>query len=560
MKNRIITFLLTSCLCLTLLIPCVSASDTTAKTIAQSYKTILNSAQLYKYASQNAVAFYDLNNDAVPEMFLLIGNESSIPEIQAWSVQDGAVKKVGTLQVFLASGGFSLYINKDGKLVLYSTWDNDTASKQKTQQFSYSDGNLVITETVELIREWDYNNYKVVNGTLERGPYIMTCTVNGEKVSNSQAQSRYDSIGSDVVTVLIGDGYISGDKYDLSGISKGSALNYLDGIDAFFDVSADQYYASPVKWAIENGITNGTGQYSFSPASTCTRAQILTFLWRAAGSPEPTRSNPFSDVKPNAYYYKSATWAAEHGMVSGSIFDAATPCTRSATVTYIWQYAGSPASSKSTFGDVPESAAYSQAVAWAVNNGVTDGTGNNKFSPDNICSRGQIVTFLYRARDIKPASISEASWSSAYREFLFNKTFLKNGQVYQDEVSYIVSLYDMDSDGTPELKIDNGASGRSTRCAYLYTYSGGNISYLGIGPTDAFYDTDGSAGIYGYYQISGYEVHCTLYTKDGLTVKNADKGWYTSENWPNNLTRMYGASLENIRDMGWETFVSKAGY
>lgn len=168
--------------------------------------------------------------------------------------------------------------------------------------------------------------------------------------------------------------------------------------NSFTDVKSSDYFADAVQWAVEKNITSGTSATTFSPNSTCTNAQILAFLYRANGSPEPTISNPFADVKATDYYYKAALWAAEKGMVSGSTFGASTPCTRAATVEYIWKAAGSPAASyDGKFDDVPASADYAQAVAWALENGVTSGTSKTTFGPTSTCTRGQIVTFLYRA-------------------------------------------------------------------------------------------------------------------------------------------------------------------
>lgn len=164
----------------------------------------------------------------------------------------------------------------------------------------------------------------------------------------------------------------------------------------FTDVPDDAYYAAPVRWAVENGITAGTTQNTFSPGQTCTTAQILTFLWRAYGQPEPKIQNPFTDIVQNNYYYKAALWAYEMGLVGGSTFNGNNPCTRSATMTYFWKLSGSPKTGSNVFVDVPNTASYAQAVAWAVEQGVTSGTGNNMFSPDDICTRGQIVSFLYR--------------------------------------------------------------------------------------------------------------------------------------------------------------------
>lgn len=167
----------------------------------------------------------------------------------------------------------------------------------------------------------------------------------------------------------------------------------------FADVSPDAYYAVPVAWAVEKEITSGTSDTTFSPNQDCTNAQILTFLWRACGKPAPEIDNPFTNSIPDAYM-QAAVWAYEQGMVSGSTFDTNQPCTRAMAVTYLWQAAGSPAvEEKGIFADVPAGADYAQAVAWAVDNGVTSGTSNSTFSPDNVCSRGQIVTFLYRAME-----------------------------------------------------------------------------------------------------------------------------------------------------------------
>ena len=169
-----------------------------------------------------------------------------------------------------------------------------------------------------------------------------------------------------------------------------------DAVGGFGDVKGSDYFANPVLWAVEKGITAGTSATTFSPNQNCTVAQILTFLWRANGSPKPTGNNPFSDVKSGDYYADAATWAYEKGMVSGGIFGGNTPCTRSMAVTYMWKAAGSPSAKEAGFTDVLVGAEYAQAVAWAVEQGVTAGTSATTFSPDSVCTRGQIVTFLYR--------------------------------------------------------------------------------------------------------------------------------------------------------------------
>ena len=169
----------------------------------------------------------------------------------------------------------------------------------------------------------------------------------------------------------------------------------------FTDVPEGAYFYDAVKWAVEEGITSGTAETTFSPYGSCTRAQVVTFLWRAAGCPEPETSvNPFRDVSKNAYYYNAVLWASESGITAGTTgttFSPNTPVTRAQTVTFLWRWEGFPESDSSGgFADVPTNAYYADAVAWAVNCGITYGTSAKKFSPHQICNRAQIVTFLYR--------------------------------------------------------------------------------------------------------------------------------------------------------------------
>ncbi len=171
-------------------------------------------------------------------------------------------------------------------------------------------------------------------------------------------------------------------------------------VGSFVDVDTSDYFAGPVLWAVENGITTGTTESTFSPDDKCTTAQILTFLWRAVGSPEPVEDNPFSDVPDDPdekiFYVKPAIWASEKGMVNGTLFRPNEPCTRSETVKYLWILAGKPEAPASQFKDVSATADYCQAVAWAVEQGVTTGTSSETFTPSGTCTRAQIVTFLWR--------------------------------------------------------------------------------------------------------------------------------------------------------------------
>ena len=171
---------------------------------------------------------------------------------------------------------------------------------------------------------------------------------------------------------------------------------------SFRDVAQNAYYYDAVQWAVEKGITEGTSATTFSPDASCTRAQMVTFLWRAAGSPAPkSAANPFKDVSTNDYYYSAVLWAVENGITSGTSADTFAPnatVTRGQTVTFLYRAAGSPAVSGGSFSDVAADAYYANAVAWASQHNITSGVGNGNFAPNADCTRAQIVTLLYRAQ------------------------------------------------------------------------------------------------------------------------------------------------------------------
>ena len=168
----------------------------------------------------------------------------------------------------------------------------------------------------------------------------------------------------------------------------------------FADVSTSAYYYDAVKWAVENGVTDGLSATTFGPYESCTRAQIVTFLWRAAGSPEPKAMSSFSDVPASAYYAKAVDWAVENGITNGLTETTFAPdaiCTRGQSVTFLYRALKGTASGSTNFTDVKSDAFYADAINWAVKNDVTNGTSATTFSPNADCTRAEIVTFLYRA-------------------------------------------------------------------------------------------------------------------------------------------------------------------
>ena len=196
------------------------------------------------------------------------------------------------------------------------------------------------------------------------------------------------------------------------GVTEGEALGHdwkgtsCQRCDAkrenpFTDVPEDSFYIDPVLWAVEKGITTGATETLFNPEGDCLRGHVVTFLWRAAGSPEPTSTyNPFSDVTENDFFYKAVLWAVEKGITNGTSATEFSPykeCNRAQVVTFLWRSQGSPDSTAEvTFTDVEEGQFYTTAVAWAVENGITNGMGDGTFGVEGVCNRAQVVTFLYR--------------------------------------------------------------------------------------------------------------------------------------------------------------------
>ncbi|WP_409967220.1 S-layer homology domain-containing protein [Bengtsoniella intestinalis] len=209
------------------------------------------------------------------------------------------------------------------------------------------------------------------------------------------------SSGREVTVTDNGDGTYS---YKQPGASVTVTVTFVesDGADSdfFTDVDEDAYYYDAIKWAVENDITNGTTDTTFSPDATCTRAQAVTLLWKAYGSPVVDYVNPFTDVDADSYYYEAVLWAVSEGITSGTsdtTFSPNADCTRGQIVTFLYRAAGEPeVSSDSTFADVNNDSYCYDAVLWAVSEGITNGTSDTTFSPNTNCTRGQIVTFLYR--------------------------------------------------------------------------------------------------------------------------------------------------------------------
>ena len=287
----------------------------------------------------------------------------------------------------------------------------------KTDRFN-GEGNRDLSEEYQ----WTY----FMDGKLNKQEYVFELPNedgSGFELHEKNATINYNSAGR--VSSVDADGVRFVYSYDEAGNNTGIAVTGDDILGdytitftyepietqpvtppasgGFTDVPADAYYADAVAWAVEKGITTGTSATTFSPGATCTRAQVVTFLWRALGEPEAMNgADLFTDVSPDAYYFDAVLWALDNGVTSGTgegKFSPNEPCTRGQVATFLWRALGKPEvkNQVQSFFDVSPDSYCAQAVQWALDSGVTTGTGDGKFSPNATCTRAQVVTFLYRA-------------------------------------------------------------------------------------------------------------------------------------------------------------------
>ncbi len=232
----------------------------------------------------------------------------------------------------------------------------------------------------------------------ERGERV-TVTLTPDEGFELESLTVTDSRGNELTLTDKGDGRYTFTMPARRVEIKASFVETVE-VSPFADVAIDAYCYEAVRWAVKNGITDGVGNDRFAPEQSCTRAQIVTFLWRAAGSPVVNYAMELSDVAEDVYYAEAVRWALSEGITTGageSSFSPDATCTRAQAVTFLARALNANASGKAEFGDVPTDSYFAEAVAWAAANGVTEGVGGGLFGSDNSCTRGQIVTFLYRA-------------------------------------------------------------------------------------------------------------------------------------------------------------------
>ena len=282
-------------------------------------------------------------------------------------------------------------------------------------------GELITTSTVFaantiVYAHWTYTGVSGGSGGYVPGYYIIRATAGAGGLITPSGDVSVRAGANQTFTITPNRGYAVSDV-KIDGRSIGAVRSYtFENISAshtievqfrvrssFVDVPSGSYYEDAVDWAVANGITTGTDAAHFSPDAICTRAQAVTFLWRAAGRPAPeSRTMPFTDVPADSYYYDAVLWAVENGITKGTSSTTFSPddtCTRAQIVTFLWRSEQSPAAGSSNpFTDVSADVYYADAVLWAVKEAITTGTTRTTFSPDAECTRAQIVTFLWRCK------------------------------------------------------------------------------------------------------------------------------------------------------------------
>lgn len=358
------------------------------------------------------------NNGSDVAAVIVVGPESATPDVFEVIAKDGSTIVDQTL------------VGKDDTYTLpaapykldyvFKGWSNGTTTYNVGEK-------ATITKDTVFTAQWEKlfsgdSSSSGSSGSTSTGDYAITVDA-GKHGDVTVSPKRADEGDTVTITVDPDNGYVVDDVIvtdkngdDIRVRDRGDGeytftmpdskvtveVTFVEAGDelSFVDVAKSDYYYDAVKWAVENGVTTGVTDTIFAPGNPCTRAQTVTFLWRAAGMPQAAnRVNPFTDVSVNDYYYEAVLWAVENGITGGTTATTFSPnatCTRAQVVTFLWRYSKEDASILPMFTDVAESDYYYGAVAWAVENGVTTGVTDTTFAPGNPCTRGQIVTFLYR--------------------------------------------------------------------------------------------------------------------------------------------------------------------
>lgn len=418
---------------------CIAQPDTTSK--GEDYFAVFTpNTQYGKVVAKSHVYYYDANNAKV--------NDEELENAVSKTVNEFADGTVANLlgEAFAQGKDYPVFATDPAD---YTAVDAAIAKANALNKNSYQDFSAVEKAIADVVRDKNITEQSKVDAMAKaiedaiaelvkkpssssssRPSYSITTpdkTENGSVNISSTSAKRGSTV---TITVTPDAGYVL-DKLTVTdkdgkdvALTKKSDTEYTFVMPAgkveitpsfvkqaeepsrvFVDVKTGDYFYDAVLWAVGKGITNGTSAETFSPEAPCTRAQIVTFLWRAAGSPVVNYAMDLSDVAGDAYYAEAVRWALSEGITTGTSDHTFSPdavCTREQAVTFLWRAAGSPTvSGESAFEDVGADAYYARAVAWAAQNGVTNGISQTLFGTGSDCTRAQIVTFLYRAQQGK---------------------------------------------------------------------------------------------------------------------------------------------------------------
>ena len=328
-----------------------------------------------------------------------------VPSVTSMTTID---QKLPELPTATRSGSYSFngwYTEKNGgtKITMATVFDKDTTVYAHWTYTGFTGSGGGVTTYPITVLNAKNGTVAASHKTAPKGATI-TLTVAPDKDFVMDGLAVVDGAGAAIKLTDMGNGkytfIMPASKVTVEGSFK---EEFPDFPNPFSDIAPSDFCCDAVMWAVAKDITNGIGNYTFAPNQPCTRAQIVTFLWRAAGSPSPKSASNFTDVPADAYYAKAVAWAVENGITGGTgdgKFSPDATCTRAQAVTFLYRASGSPAvSGNAAFTDVAADAYYAAAVTWAEKNGITGGIGGGLFGSDQSCTRGQIVTFLYRARN-----------------------------------------------------------------------------------------------------------------------------------------------------------------
>ena len=415
MKRRILSLVLVLCIMLSM-VPCVSASD--GPTEQEVYNSIIAFKSAYPTGTKwDYDSYYEGNGvlrigEYACGAFATMLSDAAFGDLPATYLYDLGIESVRVGDILVYPTG--MYVDHAVVVIeVHSTYvvvaEGNYDGKVKWGRKIYA--NQIADESCFIITRYPDTPIYYVNGICSSVQLDVT-------VSPVYAQA-----GETVtLTITPPEGYIAvlyscslegfeidpqGGTYTYTMPAEDVSMMIMheaipEETDPFDDVSAGTFYYDAVLWAVDTGVTKGTSSTKFSPGEPCTRGQVVTFLWRSAGSPEPESSyNPFMDLKTDAYYYKAVLWAVQKGITKGMTETTFAPdesCTRGQVVTFLYRHAGepSPAANGCAFTDVTAGAYYYKAMLWAVENEITKGVSSTSFAPDATCTRGHIVTFLYR--------------------------------------------------------------------------------------------------------------------------------------------------------------------